>query len=252
MQNSKNCRQSLAVVSPPPTTRAFDWVLVFAACTSKRWAHSRLRRTCVIAQCINTCHRPVRIANHLLLMRVSTGFCLAGLYVVAESWLNGMAENHYRGRLLAIYNVVTIGAWGMGQLLFQFDARNISGFAFAAIVASLAVVPISISEQAAAPEVQNHLHLSLRELAKLCQLVLAQSCSWVRSRWCSRHGGDSRNARGSQYWTHWHPCGGASTWGMALTCNIFGIRRHRSSHHRIVVLSCGHGSQRRNAYSTNW
>ncbi|MFZ9333120.1 MAG: MFS transporter, partial [Ilumatobacteraceae bacterium] len=103
-----------------------------------------------------------------LIMRVSTGFCLAGLYVVAESWLNGMAENHYRGRLLAIYNVVTIGAWGMGQLLvFNFDARNLSGFAFAAIIASLAVIPISISEQAAAPEVENHLHLSLRELAKI-------------------------------------------------------------------------------------
>mgnify|MGYP000965321997 FL=1 len=101
-------------------------------------------------------------------MRVSTGFCLAGLYVVAESWLNGMAENHYRGRLLAIYNVVTIGAWGMGQLfVFNFDARNLSGFAFAAIIASLAVIPISISEQAAAPEVENHLHLSLRELAKI-------------------------------------------------------------------------------------
>ena len=112
-----------------------------------------------------------------LIMRVSTGFCLAGLYVVAESWLNSMAENHYRGRLLAIYNVVTIGAWGMGQLLvFNFDARNLSGFAFAAIVASLAVIPISISEQAAAPEVENHLHLSLRDLAKSCQRARAQFC----------------------------------------------------------------------------
>ena len=112
-----------------------------------------------------------------LIMRVSTGFCLAGLYVVAESWLNGMAENHYRGRLLAIYNVVTIGAMGMGQLLvFNFDARNLSGFAFAAIVASLAVIPISISEQAAALEVENHLHLSLRDLAKSCQRARAQFC----------------------------------------------------------------------------
>ena len=103
-----------------------------------------------------------------LIMRVSTGFCFAGLYVVAESWLNGMAKNHYRGRLLAIYNVVTIGAWGAGQLLvFNFDARNLSGFAFAAIVASLAVIPISISEQAAAPKIENDLHLSLRELAKI-------------------------------------------------------------------------------------
>lgn len=103
-----------------------------------------------------------------IIMRVSTGFCLAGLYVVAESWLNGLAENHYRGRLLAIYNVVTIGAWGMGQLLvFNFDARSSNGFAFAAIVATLAVIPISISEQAATPEIENHLHLTLRNLATI-------------------------------------------------------------------------------------
>ncbi|MFM8854522.1 MAG: hypothetical protein ACKOGL_15260, partial [Acidimicrobiaceae bacterium] len=56
----------------------------------------------------------------------------------------------------------------MGQLLvFNFDARSLSGFAFAAIVASLAVIPISISEQATTPKVENHLHLSLRELAKI-------------------------------------------------------------------------------------
>jgi len=103
-----------------------------------------------------------------LIMRVSTGLCLAGLYVIAESWLNGMAENHYRGRLLAIYNVVTIGAWGLGQLLvFNFDARNIGGYAFAAIIASLAVIPVAISEQATTPEIENHLHLSMRELAKI-------------------------------------------------------------------------------------
>ena len=103
-----------------------------------------------------------------VVMRVSTGFCLAGLYVIAESWLNGLAENHYRGRLLAIYNVVTVGAYGAGQLLvFNFDARNLYGYAFAAIIASLAVIPISISEQAATPEIENHVHVSLRELAKI-------------------------------------------------------------------------------------
>ena len=103
-----------------------------------------------------------------IIMRISTGFCFAGLYVVAESWLNGLAENHFRGRLLAIYNVVTIGAYGVGQLLvFNFDARNISGYAFAAIVASLAVIPVAISEQAATPEIENHVHVSLRELARI-------------------------------------------------------------------------------------
>ena len=103
-----------------------------------------------------------------IIMRVSTGFCFAGLYVVAESWLNGLAENHFRGRLLAIYNVVTIGGYGIGQLLvFNFDARNFGGYAFAAIVASLAVIPVAISEQATTPKIETHVHVSLRELAKI-------------------------------------------------------------------------------------
>ena len=103
-----------------------------------------------------------------ILMRSSTGFCFAGLYVVAESWLNGLATNTFRGRLLAMYNVVTIGAYGAGQLLvFNFDARTLTGFAFAAVVSTLAVIPVVMSEQAATPNVDNHTHITMRELAKI-------------------------------------------------------------------------------------
>ena len=103
-----------------------------------------------------------------IIMRSSTGFCFAGLYVVAESWLNGLASNTFRGRLLAMYNVVTIGAYGAGQLLvFNFDARTLTGFAFAAVVSSLAVIPVVMSEQAATPIVDNHTHITMRELAKI-------------------------------------------------------------------------------------
>jgi MFS family permease len=103
-----------------------------------------------------------------ILMRSSSGFCFAGLYVVAESWLNGLATNTFRGRLLAVYNVVTIGAYGAGQLLvFNFDARTLTGFAFAAVVSSLAVIPVVMSEQAATPNVDNHTHITMRELAKI-------------------------------------------------------------------------------------
>ena len=103
-----------------------------------------------------------------ILMRSSTGFCFAGLYVVAESWLNGLATNTFRGRLLAMYNVVTIGAYGAGQLLvFNFDARTLTGFAFAAVVSSLAVIPVVMSEQAATPNVDNHTHITMRELARI-------------------------------------------------------------------------------------
>ena len=43
-------------------------------------------------------------------MRFVTGLCMAGLYVTEESWLNDLATNKTRGRLLSIYMTVTMGA----------------------------------------------------------------------------------------------------------------------------------------------
>lgn len=99
-------------------------------------------------------------------LRFVTGMCLAGQYVVAESWLNDLATNETRGRLLAVYNVITIGAFAVGQAsLFALDAQVITGFAIASIVTSLAVVPVTLSEAAVAPRFQEAAHLSMRELA---------------------------------------------------------------------------------------
>ncbi|MEP7112742.1 MAG: MFS transporter [Ilumatobacteraceae bacterium] len=101
-------------------------------------------------------------------LRFVTGLCLAGQYVVAESWLNNLATNENRGRLLAIYAVVTSGAFGIGQvLLFAIDARVITGFAIASIITSLAVAPVALSEDAVAPVVVKRQHISLRELANV-------------------------------------------------------------------------------------
>lgn len=102
-----------------------------------------------------------------IVMRLVTGLCFAGVYVVAESWLNGLATNDYRGRLLAIYAVIVAAAFGSGQLLvFDLDARSVDGYAIAAIIASIAVVPIALSEQAITPTVEQHERISMRELAR--------------------------------------------------------------------------------------
>lgn len=102
------------------------------------------------------------------LLRLVTGLCTAGLYVVAESWLNDLATNENRGRLLAVYGVVTIAFFGMGQLLlFNFDARAVTGFAVAGIITSLAVAPVALSEEAMAPNLREAEHLSLRDLARI-------------------------------------------------------------------------------------
>jgi len=102
-------------------------------------------------------------------LRFVTGLCLAGQYVVAESWLNNLATNENRGRLLAIYAVVTSGAFGLGQvMLFAVnDATAVTGFAVASIITSLAVAPVALSEDAMAPSVEEREHISLRDLARL-------------------------------------------------------------------------------------
>ncbi len=101
-------------------------------------------------------------------LRFITGLCLAGQYVVAESWLNDLADNSTRGRILAIYNVVVIAAFGTGQVvLFALDARLITGFAIASVVTSLAIAPVALSEHAVVPSPADRTHVSLRELARI-------------------------------------------------------------------------------------
>ena len=100
-------------------------------------------------------------------MRFVSGMCIAGLYVVAESWLNQLASNDNRGRLMAVYMVVTSGAYGIGQVLVgPVDPTTVTAFAVAAMCTSLAVVPVSLSEDALPPPIERSLKLPLRALAR--------------------------------------------------------------------------------------
>ena len=103
-----------------------------------------------------------------IVMRFASGMCIAGLYVVAESWLNQLASNDNRGRLFAVYMVVTSGAYGVGQILVgPFNPLTISAFAFAAMLTSIAVAPVALSEDAAPPALERSVKLQLRELARV-------------------------------------------------------------------------------------
>ncbi|MEO7397357.1 MAG: MFS transporter, partial [Ilumatobacteraceae bacterium] len=100
-------------------------------------------------------------------MRFVSGLCIAGSYVVAESWLNRLASNDNRGRLLAVYIVVTSAAFGIGQIAVgRFGQDTITAFAVAAMLTSLAVVPVALSAEAAPPPVEPTIRLPLRQLAR--------------------------------------------------------------------------------------
>lgn len=101
-------------------------------------------------------------------LRFITGLCLAGQYVVAESWLNQLVGNSGRGRLLAIYGIVTISGFALGQLMLgPIKPQTLTGFAVAAMLVSLAVAPVSLSEDAAPPPIVTPERMPLRELMSI-------------------------------------------------------------------------------------
>ncbi len=79
-------------------------------------------------------------------MRMLSGFCFSGLYVVAESWLNGRATNRSRGSLLSIYFVIQTGGTAAGQTLLNLSSPDgILLFVIVSVLISLSLVPILIS-----------------------------------------------------------------------------------------------------------
>lgn len=97
-------------------------------------------------------------------MRLVTGFCMAGLFVVAESWLNDQTKPEKRGQTLSIYMVVTMGALTGGQFLLNVaDPQAFELFVIASVLVSLSLVPMALSD-ARAPAFAVTAPLPLREL----------------------------------------------------------------------------------------
>jgi MFS family permease len=104
------------------------------------------------------------------LMRLVSGFCYAGLYVVAESWLNNQATNETRGQLLSVYMVVTLGGMGLGQgLLNVADPGGPYLFMLVSILISLAVAPMLLSARPG-PRLAALTRVSLRQLYRISPL----------------------------------------------------------------------------------
>lgn len=97
-------------------------------------------------------------------LRLMTGICLAGIYVVAESWLNDRATQATRSRLLALYMIVLYGGLGAAQfLLLASDPRTDTPFMLIAGLVCLAIVPLVLSAQAA-PAVDTPRGVRFRDL----------------------------------------------------------------------------------------
>jgi len=98
------------------------------------------------------------------LLRIASGFCFAGIYVVAESWLNDRVDNQHRGLLLSLYMLVCYAGLGLGQLLLNLaDPRSTVLFILVSVLISVAMVPMALTASAA-PEFSVPVRVRLREL----------------------------------------------------------------------------------------
>lgn len=101
------------------------------------------------------------------LLRFVVGLCLAGLYVVIESWLNDQAATANRGAVLSTYTLVHFGALTAGQfLLMVHDPAGFVLFGVAAILLGLALVPVA-STRAVSPRQPEAVVLDIRRLWRL-------------------------------------------------------------------------------------
>ena len=100
------------------------------------------------------------------LMRLVSGVCFAGIYVVAESWLNAGASRSNRGTLLAMYMLVLYVGLGSAQfLLVVANPSTSTPFMLVSVLISLAMVPIVVSSHHS-PETTVPLKVRYRDLYK--------------------------------------------------------------------------------------
>ena len=79
-------------------------------------------------------------------LRVLSGFCMSGIFITAESWLNNVADNRNRGRILSIYMVMGMGGATLGQLLISVDNPGGFGlFILVSVLLSISLVPLSLT-----------------------------------------------------------------------------------------------------------
>jgi len=98
--------------------------------------------------------------------RFLSGFCIAGIMIIVEGWLNSISSNENRGQIFSIHMIVVWAGLALGQGLFVVDdPAGASLFLLASILLSVSLIPILLTE-IKAPETEAQESLGLRALWK--------------------------------------------------------------------------------------
>ncbi len=108
-----------------------------------------------------------------IVLRMITGFCFAGLYMLIESWINEQTPNEARGQVLSVYRMVDLGAVTAGQFMLSMaDVGEFVLFSVVAICVALAIIPITLSTSKA-PIAVTQTSLNLKKLVRTVPLAVA-------------------------------------------------------------------------------
>jgi len=105
-------------------------------------------------------------------LRAVIGFNTAGVFMVAESWLNHKASPTTRGTLLSMYMVTSYLALGGGQLLINAgEVASTDLFMLASMLFGLALVPVAIT-RATHPAPVESTHFGIRRLYEISPVAM--------------------------------------------------------------------------------
>lgn len=112
-----------------------------------------------------------------LVLRVVAGFCMAGMVMVAESWINERATNSTRGRIMSLYMVTNYLGAGCGQLLLNVaHPEEFQLFVIASIIFSVALVPVLLT-RATGPKPVSPQRASLSDLFRISPVGIVGTIS---------------------------------------------------------------------------
>ena len=100
------------------------------------------------------------------ILRFLMGMTTMGLYMTIESWLNERTTSDIRGRIFAMYMVISYLAVGSGQLLLNVaDVKGPALFNIAGFLLALCLVPV-VTTRSVHPELPEATHFNLLALLK--------------------------------------------------------------------------------------
>ncbi len=155
------------------------WGGVFAGRIVARVGHIRSFAAFASLMSVSALLHPLWISvGGWMALRMMSGFCMAGLIMVTESWLNTRASNHNRGQVLAFYMTTNYFAAGSGQFLLSIgDPSQFQLFSLASVIFSLALIPVLLTK-AKAPAMTAAARMPLISLYRLAPLgVIGVFCA---------------------------------------------------------------------------